>query len=117
MALSEDILALFAKTTKDEPEETVNTTVYGTTVEYNGKIYVKIDGSDALTPISKTTDVVKDERVTVDIKNHTATVTGNVSSPAARTDDVKELGKQISEFEIVIADKVSTKELEAEKVE
>ena len=35
------------------------------------------------------------ERVTVLIKNHTATVTGNISSPAARTDDVQQLGGNV----------------------
>lgn len=115
MALSNDLISQFVKTTKDDTKKNSEQTVYGTIVEYNGDKYVKLDGSELLTPISSTTNVENDERVTVMIKNHTATVTGNLSSPAARTEEVEAIGSQISEFEIVIADKVSTKELEAER--
>lgn len=114
MPLSTDLISQFVKVTKSEPKESKESTAYGTTVEYNGSTYVKLDGSDLLTPIVTTADVKSGERVTVMIKDHTATVTGNISSPAARTGDVKALGNKISEFEIVIADKVSVKQLEAE---
>lgn len=113
MSLSNELISQFVKATKDDKKTSTESTVHGTTVEYNGSLYVKLDGSDLLTPVSKTADVKADERVTVMIKNHTATVTGNMSSPAARTDDVKEVGKQISEFEIVMAYKVTTEDLEA----
>lgn len=116
MALSSELISQFVKATKDDSSKDNNeSTVYGTVKEYNGKKYVQLDGSDLLTPISSTTDTKADERVTVMIKNHTATVTGNISSPAARTDDVHEIGSKISEFEVVIADKVDTKELNAER--
>lgn len=116
MALSSELISQFVKATKDDGSKDNNeSTVYGTVKEYNGKKYVQLDGSDLLTPISSTTDTKADERVTVMIKNHTATVTGNISSPAARTDDVQEIGSKISEFEVVIADKVDTKELNAER--
>ena len=114
MPLSTDLISQFVKVTKSEPKESKESTAYGTTVEYNGSTYVKLDCSDLLTPIVTTADVKSGERVTVMIKDHTATVTGNISSPAARTGDVKALGNKISEFEIVIADKVSVKQLEAE---
>lgn len=113
MGLSNDLVSQFAKLTKND-ETKSEETVYGTIVEYNGNKYVKFDGSDLLTPISSTTNVEADERVTVRIKNHTATVTGNLSSPAARTSEVKEIGDSISEFEIIIADKVDTIEFNAE---
>lgn len=116
MALSSELISQFVKATKDDSSKDNNeSTVYGTVKEYNGKKYVQLDGSDLLTPISSTIDTKADERVTVMIKNHTATVTGNISSPAARTDDVQEIGSKISEFEVVIADKVDTKELNAER--
>lgn len=122
MGLSNDLISQFAKITKDTSKTKSESTVYGTTVEYEGSIYVRLDGSELLTPVSTTTDMKPGERVIVLIKNHSATVTGNVSSPSARTDDVKEvknkteeLGNQISEFEIIVADKVSTSELEAER--
>lgn len=113
MALSSDLISQFVKVTNEE-KPSKETTVYGTIVEYNGGKYVKLDGSELLTPISTTADALAGERVTVMIKNHNALVTGNLSSPAARTDTVKELGNKISEFEIIIADKVSVERLEAE---
>lgn len=120
MGLSADLVSQFVKITKDDPTASKETTVYGTAVEFNGQMYVRLDGSDRMTPITTTADVKPGDRVMVLIKNHSATVTGNVSSPSARTDDVKEvsgkveeIGNQISEFEIIIADKVSTKQLEA----
>lgn len=113
MALSSDLISQFVQVTKDDKTKK-ETTVYGTIVEYEGNKYVRLDGSELLTPISSTADAIDGERVTVMIKNHNAIVTGNMSSPAARTGDVKDLGNKISEFEIVIADKVSTERLEAE---
>lgn len=114
MVLSNDLISQFAKITKDDKKTKSETTVYGTTVEYNGEIYVQLDGSDLLTPIETTTDMKPGERVTVLIKDHTATATGNISSPSASKDDVIEIGNKITDFEIVIADKVSTKEFDAQ---
>lgn len=113
MNLSNEIVSQFVKATRDTENKKSEATVNGTVVEYGGKTYVKLDGSDLLTPVSTTTDVKSDERVTVLIKDHTATITGNLSSPAARTDDVKDVANQISEFEIIVAHKVSAEELEA----
>lgn len=113
MALSYELVSLFAKITKDPKVENREETLYGTVAEYDGVNYVKLDGSDVLTPVSKTADIKPGERVIVRIKDHSATVTGNISSPAARTDDVIELGTKISEFEIIIADKVDTKDFTA----
>lgn len=120
MELSNDLISQFVEATKPEKTENKETTVYGTIVEYNGRKCVKLDGSEenVYTPISMTADALVGERVTVMIKDHSAIVTGNMSSPSARTDTVtdlgNELGSKISEFEIVIADKVSTDRLEAE---
>lgn len=122
MNLSNELISQFVKVTKDEPKAKSESTVYGTTVEYDGSMYVQFDGSELLTPVATTTDMVAGERVMVTIKNHTATVTGNVSSPSARTDDVKdvsgkvdEIGDQISEFDIVIADRVTAEQLNVER--
>ena len=114
MALSNDLISQFVKVTNDDKKERSDKTVYGTIVEYDGAKYVKIDGSELLTPISTTTNTNNGERVTVMIKNHSAIVTGNISSPAPRTAEVKEIGSKISEFEVIIADKVDTAELNAE---
>lgn len=120
MALSNDIISQFVKITNDTTETKKESIVYGTIVNYEGTKYVKIDGSDLLTPITSTADSQDGERVTVMIKNHTATVTGNVSSPAARAADVKGMGSdyqklsdKIDQFEIIVADKVDTETLNA----
>ena len=113
MSLSNELISQFVKATKDDRKTNTEATVNGTVVSYGGKTYVKLDGSDLLTPVRTTTDVKDDERVTVLIKDHTATITGNMSSPAARTDDVKEVADQITEFEIMVSHRVSTDELEA----
>ena len=113
MALSSDLISQFVQVTKEE-KQSKETTVYGTIVEYDGGKYVRLDGSELLTPISVTADALEGERVTVMIKNHSAIVTGNLSSPSARSGTVEGLGSKISEFEIIIADKVSVERLEAE---
>lgn len=113
MGLSNDLISQFVKVTKDDSKRQNETSMLATIVEYNGKTYAKLDGSDLLTPITTTVDAKPDERVTVTIKNHQATITGNITSPAARTDDVKEIGNKITEVEILVADKVSTTELDA----
>lgn len=115
MGLSSDLISQFAKVINKDEKKKSESTVYGTTVEYNGATYVKLDGSDLLTPISTTADTKSGERVTVMIKDHMATITGNMTSPAARKGDVEEIGNKISEVEILVADKVSTEQLEAEK--
>lgn len=114
MGLSNDLISQFIKATKSDSPKKTETTVYGTITEYNGAKYVKLDGSDLLTPITTTADMINGERVTVMIKDHTAIVSGNIDSPAARGEDVEDIGKAVSEFEIVIADKVSTDKLLAE---
>ena len=114
MALSSELVSKFVKVTNDSTETKAETTVYGTIVEHDGTNYVRLDGSDLMTPFSSTVNVKAGERVTVMIKNHTAVVTGNISSPSARGEEVVELGNKIDEFDNVIADKVDTKALNAE---
>lgn len=120
MSLSSDLISQFVKTTNDAKKSNEETTLYGTATKFNGKMYAKLDGSDRLTPIDTTVDVKEGERVTVLIKNHTATITGNVSSPSARTDDLKDTNKKVEEanskigtFATVLADKVDTKQFNA----
>ena len=123
MDLSNDLISKFVKITNDGDVGSKESTVYGTTVEYNGEIYVKLDGSDLLTPVETTSDMQVGERVTVMIKNHGATVTGNITSPSANEGTVNKKvteavegieGKVITEVEILIADRVSTEQLDAE---
>lgn len=115
MPLTSELVSQFVKATKKETPVSKESTMYGTAVEFEGTIYVKLDGSDRLTPVTTTTDVKSDERVTVMIKNHTAVITGNISSPSASSKEVKEIGNKLAEFDIIVADKVSTDQLIAEQ--
>ena len=110
MALSTDLISQFVKITNDEKDTKKETTVYGTIVESGDSTYVKIDGSDLLTPITSTTTVENDQRVTVLIKDHTAVVTGNLSSPSV-TDKV--VNNKITEAGTIIAEEVSSKVIDA----
>ena len=122
MAISSELLSSFAKIVAPKETRPEFTVVTGRAKSYAGKMYVQIDGSDQLTPIASSTVGIKDnDWVTVQIKNHSATVTGNATDPSAGTsyaDDIKnqvdDVVDQISEFEIVIADKVSTTEFDAQ---
>ena len=118
MDLSNDLISQFVKITNDNTKKTASeVTVYGTVVESNGVNYVKIDGSDLLTPVETTTDMVDGERVTVMIKNHSATVTGNISSPAASSATVADIEDQIIEVEGSVSDIVSSDFATKESVE
>lgn len=114
MDLSSELISQFAKITNDNKKEKTESTVYGTTVILDGRTYVKLDGSDRLTPVETTTAVAEDERVMITIKDHTATITGNISSPAAKDNEVKELGNKIDEFDTIVADKVKAETAEIE---
>ena len=115
MGLSNDLLSQFAKITNDKTKNKKESTTYGTVKVVGGVTYVQLDGSDLLTPYSSTADVKDGDRVQVTIKNHNATITGNLSSPSARTDDVQELAGQVTEVNTLVAKKVDTEVLEAEK--
>ena len=97
MALSEDIVSQFAKAIvpKEEPKEA---TINGTFKTINGKEYVQLDGSDILTPVETSVVAETDDRVKVLIKEHSATVIGNITSPSARSKDLNTLKDEVDEF-------------------
>ena len=88
MGLSYDLISEFVKITNDKKEKPKEGTVYATIVGSGDAKYVKIDGSDLLTPMDTTTDIEDGERVTVMIKDHRATVTGNITSPSVSSGTV-----------------------------
>jgi hypothetical protein len=96
MALSQDLINQFAKLTVKE-EKPKEVTVNGIYKVVNGEEFVQIDGSDILTPVNSTVEAETGERVKVLIKNHTATVTGNISSPSARSKSVQDLKDEVDE--------------------
>ena len=97
MELPKKLINEFAKITNDTEKPDNDTTVYGVISKNGDSTYVQLDGSELLTPVSTTTDTQDGDRVTVLIKNHTAIVTGNMTSPAARTDDVKDMDKKFTD--------------------
>ena len=122
MGLSNDLISQFVKITKDQNETSKTTIVYGKVVEEDGTMYVELDGAEGrLTPLPPTTTDVEDgDRVSVTIRNHSAVITGNLTSPSARTDAVKEVDKtaskaatKVTEVELLLADKVSTETFNA----
>lgn len=113
MALSSDLISEFVKVTKDDMKDKKETTVYGTAVVKDGVTYVKLDGSELLTPISSTADAKDGERVSVLIKNHTATINGNRTSPAARKGDVDDNRDSITEMDNLLTTSVTADTISA----
>ena len=114
MALTNDLISQFVKVTNDVKKEKTEKTVYGEVKVQNGTNYVQLDGSDLLTPITTTSNVKAGDRVIVLIKNHSATIIGNTSSPSTTVSDVAGINNKISEFETVVAGKVDTDDLNAQ---
>ena len=98
MGLSTELISQFAKITNDQKKSRIDeATLYGEVIQNDDSICVKFDGSEQLTPV--TTIAEKDEegnitnfkygaasvktgdRVSVSLKNHSATITGNLSDP------------------------------------
>ena len=111
MALSSDLIAQFVKATKDESPSAKESNVYGTIVDYEGAHYIRIDGSERLTPFESTTSVKDGDRVSATIKDHTVMVRGNVTSPSVRSEDYNETVETVANLTSVVADKVSAQEL------
>jgi hypothetical protein len=113
VSLSTDLVSQFIKATQDTSTKETPSTLYGTIVEYDGRQWVRLDGSELLTPVTTTTNVSDGNRVSVSIENHSATVTGNISSPSATSGEVSKIADDITEFEIVMSYQVTTEDLEA----
>lgn len=107
MGLSYDLISEFVKITNDKQEKSKEGTVYATIVGSGDAKYVKIDGSDLLTPMDTTTDIEDGERVTVMIKDHKATVTGNITSPSVSSTTVNTVvGSVVGENLVVVNSKI-----------
>lgn len=116
MALSSDLVQQFVKLTNDSSnKKEQNSTMKGTVISQEGVIYVRLDGSTSVTPAGTTIDVTNGDRVTVEIKDHDATITGCVSSPAGKASDVANNADQLTDFDNKLAYNVSAEELDAFK--
>lgn len=107
MALPSDLVSQFVRVTNDKSKDKKESTSYGTVVEKDGKKYVKMVGSDLLTPVTATVAIYDGERVTVQIKNHQATISGKLND----TTDIRE---KIVVMDGLIANKVDTGDFTAE---
>lgn len=100
MSLSSELISQFAKITNgsNNKTRTEEVTLYGTVLEYEDSICVKFDGASEITPVTTISDKDEDgnatnyrygsasvsagDRVSVLLKNHSATITGNLSNPS-----------------------------------
>lgn len=130
MGIPSELISQLVKINNNTAKKKTESTVYGETVERDGSIYVRFDGSELLTPVSNTANVGPGERVIVLIKNHTATITGNLTSPAARVvtdpvtqkktvenidlDGVDSIRVELIEVKELLGEKVSLGEIEGE---
>ena len=110
MSLDKKVIKDFVAAVNKKEETKTPTILTGTVHREGGTVSVKIDGSESLTPVSTVINVEDGERVTLTIENHKAMITGNLSSPAARTKEVEGLKE-------VVTDKVDTAQLKAIKAE
>lgn len=115
MPLSNNMISEFAKlvNNKNNDKPKTSSTLVGRVVESDGMLWVKLEGSDNLTPVETTTEIADGNRVTVEIKDHTATVTGNLTTPAASTKTTEKIGTKISEFEIIVAYRITADDINA----
>lgn len=98
MGLSTELISQFAKITNDQKKSRIDeVTLYGEVVQCDDSICVRFDGSEQLTPVTTITEkdeegnitnfkygaasVKTGDRVSVSLKNHSATITGNLSDP------------------------------------
>ena len=99
MDLSNKIIAQFVKITNDKDIKEEHAKTYGTVVIENDQVYVKLDGSDILTPVDTTVYVKNNDRVTVTIRNHNATIDGNFTDISASNDYLNNVDVALSEFQ------------------
>lgn len=94
MALSDELVSELVKITNDrERDGDDNKVVYGVVVDDGTRQFVRIDGSGELTPVITTATIKAGDRVAVEIRNHTALVTGNVADPSASSSRLEEVIK------------------------
>lgn len=96
MALSSDILTQFAKLVKTEEKDN-GKTLNGTYKKIDGKDYVQIDGSEILTPVNLSVSAETGDRVSILLKDHSATITSNITSPSASSKDVNDIKDEVDE--------------------
>lgn len=134
--LSSDLIKEFVKNTHDETKDKTSSRFQGTATVQSDGIYVRLDGSTILMPVSMVTDAQNGDRVLVEIVDHTARIVQNLDKSNSEfvadriehdeTGVFKELrvGKEYVESlvakditaDTIIADRAKIGELEADNV-
>ena len=76
--LSSDLIKEFVKNTHDESKDKTPSRFQGTAAVQSDGIYVRLDGSTILMPVSMVTDAQNGDRVLVEIVDHTARIVQNL---------------------------------------
>ena len=97
MSLSRNLINQFVKVVNYEKKESKESTVNGTYKVIDGVKYVQIDGSDIWTPVNSMVQADDGDRVKVSIKDHNATITGNITNPSAGSSSVQDLKDTVDE--------------------
>lgn len=113
MAISYDLISEFAKITNDKKKENKETNTYGKIVMYGNVPYVKLDGSEIITPCTTMIAVEDGDRVAVQIKNHNVFITGGITNPAASTKQMSGVKEDVAKFNTVVTDKLVVSDIEA----
>lgn len=123
MELDKQLVKQFVEITNDTEQSNAKpTSCYGTVVVNNSGIFVRLDGSTILTPVSMATDAKDGDRVIVTIEDHSANVSNNITSPASGRgasdllrEEVQEDGTVVIKGELRVA-KEYVDELAARKI-
>lgn len=97
MSLSQNLINQFVKVVNYKEKQKKETTVNAVYKQIDGVKYVQIDGSDIWTPVTAMVEAEDGDRVKVSIKNHTATITGNITNPSASSTSVQDMKDTVDE--------------------
>lgn len=108
MPLPSNLVSEFVEVTAEHVDvKSEESTVYGTIVVQNDVKYVQLDGSDILTPIDSTTESLDGDRVIVLIKNHSATVTGNLSNNSASVGTTNQIATDLDNTNTLLVETIN----------
>ena len=99
--LSNKIIKEFASVTNDTVAKHEGAIVYGEISIVDEDTFIKIDGSDILTPCTSTVKVKSGHRVIATVKDHKVTVTSNISDPSAYGIIVDEMGIHLKGYVMI----------------
>lgn len=115
MTLSNEIISKFAKAINNDKNKETSKTLDGTYVKIGNQEYVRLDGSEILTPVKNTVSADDGERVKVLLDKHTATIVNNTTSPSASGKVVAQLagtvdaqGNSINRLDTVVSQQATS---------